>query len=102
MKRGILVACCALATVLGSIAVASPAAADSCPYGTVATRFPGVCTQGQAGSAPPGVVVPPNVGASPATPIVPPGGGLATVDGIPCNQNHIGTCIALEQNGGGA
>ena len=95
MKRGILLACCTVATVMGSLAVASPAAANGCPYGTVPTRFPGVCTQGQAqSSAPPAITVPPS-GAEVSAP--PPGGGFQSVNGIPCNQQHLGTCIALTQ-----
>jgi len=93
VKRGILLACCALATVMGSLAIASPAAADGCPYGTVPTRFPGVCTQGQAGSsAPPAITVPPQ-GADPVT--MP--GQFATVNGIPCNEQHVATCYAMSQ-----
>jgi hypothetical protein len=96
VKRGILVACCTFATVMGSLAVASPASADGCPYGTVPTRFPGVCTEGQAGSeAPPAIIVPPSGSSGP----VDPGGGFASVDGIPCNPKHSGTCIGLSQNG---
>ena len=93
MKRGILLAFCTFATVMGSLAVASPAAADGCPYGTVPTRFPGVCTGGQAGSAaPPAIIVPPS-GSQPTN--LP--GQFATINGIPCNQEHIGTCIAMAQ-----
>jgi len=94
VKRGILLACCTVATVMGSIAVASPAAADGCPYGTVPTRFPGVCTQGQAASsAPPAIIVPPT-GSVPSTP---PGSGFSTVNGIPCTQEHFATCYAMSQ-----
>jgi hypothetical protein len=91
--RSILVACCTLATVMGSLAVASPAAADGCPYGTVPTRFPGVCTQGQAGSSAPAAITVPPSGAD----VVNMPGQFATINGIPCNQQHIGTCIALSQ-----
>ncbi|WP_353373578.1 hypothetical protein [Mycobacterium sp.] len=95
MKRGILVACCAFATVMGSFAVAAPAAADGCPYGTVPTRFSGVCTSGQAaGAAPPAITVPIS-GSDNSTP---PGSGFATVDGIPCNGQHMGTCMGISQN----
>jgi hypothetical protein len=93
VKRGILIACCTFATALGSLAVASPAAADGCPYGTVPTRFPGVCTGGQAGSAaPPAITVPPQ-GAG----VVTMPGQFATINGIPCNQRHFGTCYAMSQ-----
>ena len=92
MKRGILIACCTFATALGSLAVASPAAADGCPYGTV-PRFNGVCTSGQGGAPPPpGITVPPQ-GAE----VVTMPGQLATVNGIPCNQQHFGTCYAMSQ-----
>ena len=93
MKRGILIACCTVATALGSLAVASPAAADGCPYGTVPTRFPGVCTQGQAGrSAPPAITVPPQGADAVHMP-----GQFATVNGIPCNEEHFATCYAMSQ-----
>jgi hypothetical protein len=92
VKRGILIACCTFATALGSLAVASPAAADGCPYGTV-PRFNGVCTSGQGGAPPPpGITVPPQ-GAE----VVTMPGQLATVNGIPCNQQHFGTCYAMSQ-----
>jgi hypothetical protein len=93
VKRAILVGCATLATVLGSLAVASPAAADGCPYGTVPTRFPGVCTQGQSGPPPVGITVPPQ-GAEPVT--MP--GQFQTVKGIPCNPAHYSTCYGLSQN----
>jgi hypothetical protein len=94
VKRGILITCCTFATALGSLAVASPASADGCPYGTVPTRFPGVCTQGQAGAAPPaGITVPPQ-GADVAT--MP--GQFPTMNGIPCNEQHFATCYAMSQN----
>jgi hypothetical protein len=96
MKRGILITCCTVATALGSLAVASPAAADGCPYGTVPTRFPGVCTQGQAGAPPPaGITVPPQ-GAGPQVASMP--GQFPTMNGIPCNEKHFATCYAMSQN----
>lgn len=92
VKRAILVGCGTLATVLGSLAVASPAAADGCPYGTV-PRFDGVCTSGQGGAAlPPGITVPPQ-GAD----IVSMPGQFSTVNGIPCNEKHFSTCYAMSQ-----
>jgi hypothetical protein len=94
VKRGILIGCCTVATALGSLAAASPATADDCPYGTVPTRFPGVCTQGQTGAPPPaGITVPPQ-GAEPVT--MP--GQFPTVNGIPCNEEHAVTCYAMSQN----
>jgi hypothetical protein len=91
VKRRILLACCTFATAMGSLAVASPAAADGCPYGTL-PRFDGVCTAGQGSSPPPALTVPPQ-GAD----VVTAPGSFTTVEGIPCNQAHLSTCIALSQ-----
>jgi hypothetical protein len=92
VKRGLLLGCCTVATVMGSLAVASPATADGCPYGTVPTRFPGVCTQGQGGAPPPALTVPP---AGADTTNLP--GQFPTINGIPCNQQHFATCYAMSQ-----
>jgi hypothetical protein len=93
VKRQILLAC-TFAVAMGSIAVAAPASADTCPWGTV-PRFDGVCTQGQSGGAPPaGITVPPQ-GAD----VVSLPGQFATVNGVPCNQDHFATCYAMSQNG---
>jgi hypothetical protein len=93
VKRQILLAC-TFAMAMGSIAVAAPASADTCPWGTV-PRFDGVCTQGKSGGAPPaGITVPPQ-GAD----IVSMPGQFATVNGVPCNQEHFATCYAMSQNG---
>jgi len=55
----------------------------------------GVCTSGQAaGAAPPAITVPIS-GSDNSTP---PGSGFATVDGIPCNGQHMGTCMGISQN----
>jgi hypothetical protein len=94
VKRGILIGVCAAAVGLGPIAIASPASADNCPYGTVPTHFSGVCTSGAGGGAPP---------SGPTTPLPPsfssstglPGTGFTTVDGIPCNSAHSSECIGL-------
>lgn len=91
MKRGLLIGWCTVAIVSGSLAVASPAAAKTCPYGTV-PRFDGVCTSGKGGSPPPPIVVPPQ-GAE----IVTMPGQFATINGIPCNQEHYATCYAMSQ-----
>ena len=91
MKRRILIAC-TFATALGSLVIAAPASANTCPFGTVA-RFDGVCTSGQGGAAPPpGITVPPQ-GAD----VVNMPGQFATVNGIPCNQQHYATCYAMSQ-----
>jgi hypothetical protein len=92
VKRGFLIACAALATAMGSLAVAAPAAADGCPYGTV-PRFDGVCTSGQGGSPPPPGITVPQQGSE----IVTMPGQFATVNGIPCNQQHFATCYAMTQ-----
>jgi hypothetical protein len=91
VKRRILIACATVATAMGSIAVAAPASA-TCPYGTVA-RFDGVCTQGQAGGPPPAGITVPQQGSDP----VQMPGQFATVNGIPCNQEHFATCYAMSQ-----
>jgi len=94
VNRRILLACCTVATAMGSIVVAPAASADTCPWGTVA-RFDGVCTQGQSGGAPPaGITVPPQGADIVALP-----GQYATVNGVPCNQEHFATCYAMSQNG---
>jgi hypothetical protein len=91
VKRRILIASCTFAVFLGSLAVASPAGA-TCPYGTV-QRFEGVCTKGQGGAPPPDPIVIPPQGAD----VVTAPGSFATINGIPCNQKHQGTCIAMSQ-----
>ncbi|MDT5015194.1 MAG: hypothetical protein QOD39_1354, partial [Mycobacterium sp.] len=89
------IASCTTATILGSLAVAAPAAADrNCPYGTVA-RFDGVCTSGQGGSPPPPIVVPPQGAEVYTAP-----GSIPSINGIPCNDAHWATCYAMQQNGG--
>jgi hypothetical protein len=92
VKRPILIALCTFAAVLGSIAVASPVAANTCPYGTV-ERWAGVCTKGPGGSGPPLPIVIPPQGAN----VVTAPGSIGTINGIPCNQKHLGTCIAMSQ-----
>ena len=93
MKRRILIACCTFATAMGTIAVAAPASANTCPWGTV-PRFDGVCTQGQSGGGPPaGVTVPTQGGAD----INSQPGQFAQVNGIPCTQEHFATCYAMTQ-----
>jgi hypothetical protein len=95
LKRAILMGVCASAVGLGPLAIASSASADgSCPYGTVPTRFSGVCTSGVAGGAPSGPTVPIAAGSLPG----PPGNGFTTVDGIPCNSTHAGDCIGLSKS----
>jgi hypothetical protein len=93
VKRRILIACCTFAAAAGSIAVASPATADTCPWGTVA-RFDGVCTQGQSGGGPPVGITVPQQGAAG---VVNMPGQFPTVNGIPCNEQHWHTCYAMSQ-----
>ncbi len=94
MVRNLLVGGCALTLGFGSLAVAAPASAD-CPAGTVATHFDGVCEAAPAGSQQgvPAVVNPSGPGAGSSSI-----DGLPAVDGIPCNPQHIGTCIGLGGN----
>jgi hypothetical protein len=92
VKRGILIASCTFAAVVGSLAVASPAASNTCPYGTV-QRFEGVCTKGQGGAPPPDPIVIPPQGAD----VVVAPGSIGTINGIPCNQKHWATCYAMSQ-----
>ena len=100
VKRGMLVLGCAAAFVAAPLVVASPALAKDCPYGTVPTKFDGVCVQGQAGGfGAPGVVVPPQASA-PSANVVQNPNGYGSVNGIPCTPEHMGTCIGLQQSQG--
>jgi hypothetical protein len=100
VKRGILVFGCAAGFAVAPLVVAAPASAD-CPYGTVPTKFSGVCVQGQSGGfGAPGVVVPPSVG-PPSANVVNNPNGFGSVNGIPCTPEHMGTCIGLQQSQGG-
>ena len=92
VKRPILISVCAVAAAMGSLAVAAPAAAEGCPYGTV-ERWAGVCTKGPGGGPPPMPIVIPPQGAD----VVIAPGSIGTINGIPCNQKHLGTCIAMSQ-----
>jgi hypothetical protein len=94
MKRGILVIGCAVAFAAAPLVVASPAAADGCPWGTAPTRWEGVCAKSSAGGGPNAVVSPPkgpNIVNSP--------GGVGSVNGIPCTPEHYATCYGMIQNG---
>jgi hypothetical protein len=101
VKRGMLVFACAAAFAVSPVVMASPAAAKDCPWGTVPTKFDGVCVQGQAGGfGAPGPVIPPQAG--PAGPSISSSpGGIGSVNGIPCTPQHYGTCYGMIQNGGG-
>ena len=96
LKRRTLIGACAFVIGVGPLVFASPAAAD-CPYGTVQSRFAGVCTAGSAPGAPSGPTVPIAAG-SPATSSGPPGSGFNYVDGIPCNSAHASECLGLSMS----
>ncbi|HYO01212.1 MAG TPA: hypothetical protein VET27_04610 [Mycobacterium sp.] len=100
VKRGIMVFGCAAAFVAAPLVAASPAVAKDCPYGTVPTRFEGVCSPGQAGGfGAPGVVVPPQSSVRGAV-VDPNFNGYGSVNGIPCTPGNVGKCIALQQSQG--
>lgn len=92
MKQRVVIGLGAVSLALGSVAFAAPASAD-CPTGTVPTRFPGVCTAGQSGGGPPQVINPGDV----TTNIAP--NQIPSVNGVPCNLQHQGTCWGFAQNG---
>jgi hypothetical protein len=71
-KRGLLFAGCAAVIVFGSLTNAAPAAADC--SGQVSGISSGSCVGGP---------------------------DIPTVDGIPCNSHHYGTCLGLTENGAG-
>ena len=92
MKALLAAGACAALTGAGLLLTAAPAGA--CPYGTVPSRFEGVCVSGPAGGLPQAPIVTTGTGA-----VI--GGGpnqLPTVNGIPCTPEKIGTCIGLIQS----
>lgn len=92
-KHAVLVGACAVAMVIGQLAVAAPAEAKRCPSGTVQSKFEGVCVKGAAGGvAPP--VLPPSSGGARISNLP---GQLPTVNGIPCTIEHYSTCYAMSQ-----
>lgn len=107
----IFVAMGASALFVAPLVAASPAAARNCPYGTVAT-YNGICTNGMpvggtASASPPAAPSAPGAAGLPGTvsgnvvspATLPSNNGLTSVDGIPCTQKTMGTCIALQQSG---
>jgi hypothetical protein len=87
---------------MGSIAFASPAtAAKDCPYGTVPTKFPGVCTQGVGGGGPVAITVPQQGSGGNSAEVAQLPGQLPSVNGIPCNLEHQNYCYAAQQPGSG-
>ncbi len=91
MKQRVVIGLGVVSLALSAVALAAPASAD-CPTGTVPTRFPGVCTAGQSGGQPPTVINPSDV----TTNIAP--GQIPTMNGVPCNLSHQGTCWGFAQN----
>jgi hypothetical protein len=91
VTRGLMLFGCAAAIAVGPLVVASPAVAQGCPWGTVQTRFDGVCTAGGPG----------NPAASPSGPslnsVQGAPGQVGSVNGIPCTPEHYGTCLAMSQ-----
>lgn len=92
VKRRISVGACVAAIAMGSLVFAAPATADGCPSGTVPTRYPGVCVAGQSGGRLPQVINPSDV----TTNIQP--NQIPTMNGVPCNLAHFGTCWGMAQN----
>jgi hypothetical protein len=92
--KKLFIGVCAAALTAGSLVLAAPASAD-CPYGTVQSRFPGVCTSGPAG----GGQAPQAIGPDNVTTNIQPN-QIPTMNGIPCNLWHSVTCWAMAQNGG--
>jgi hypothetical protein len=99
VKRGILIFGCAAAFAAAPLVAASPAVAKDCPFGTVPTRFEGVCSPGTGGFGAPPVVIPPDAG-MPQADVVNNPNGFGSVDGIPCTPEHMGYCIAKQQSPG--
>ncbi|MCP9275008.1 hypothetical protein [Mycolicibacterium arenosum] len=98
LKRGMVLLGCAAAVAFGSVLSASPAAAKECPWGTSPTRWEGVCSPGgSGGTAGGGAPIAPAPAAGGAR-IVNTPGSLSTVNGIPCTEEHYGTCLAMIQN----
>jgi hypothetical protein len=96
VKRGVVVIGCAVAFAAGPLALASPATADGCPWGT-SERFPGVCVNGSSGRGAPSVVIPQESAGGAQVSQDP--GGTGSVNGVPCTPEHYGTCFAMQQNG---
>jgi hypothetical protein len=99
VKRGILIFGCTAAFAAAPLVVASPAMAKDCPFGTVPTRFEGVCSPGTGGFGAPPVVIPPDA-STPSAVVVNNPNGFGSVNGIPCTPEHMGTCIGLQQSQG--
>jgi hypothetical protein len=97
VKRGALVFGWTLALVAAPLALASPAAAKECPWGTKLTHWD-TCVSGAGTAAAPVVPVPPASGGGPN--IVNNPNGYDTVNGIPCSSEHYATCYGMIQNGG--
>ena len=98
VKRGIVAFGCAAAFAAAPLVMASPAAAKDCPWGTVprstgcAPRVRRAASARQAWSCP-------RSGAAGAVVVNNPN-GYGSVNGIPCTQEHMGTCIGMIQSQG--
>ena len=92
MGRQLLVGGSVVVVGLGSLALASPAAAD-CPEGTFASNFGEVCSGGPSFSTPPAppLVIPRTVSGSPGSPFL-------FVAGMACNSARWANCMAWIQN----
>ena len=90
VMRGLVLFGCAAAIAAAPLVVASPAMAEGCPWGTVQTRFDGVCTRliGNPAASPSG----PSLNSVQGAP-----GQVGSVNGIPCTPEHYGTCLAMSQ-----
>lgn len=96
VKRGILLVGCAVAFASAPLLLASPGAAQTCPYGTTQTKFEGVCVKSGSNSP---AFLPPSA-KQPGAEVVLNPNGFSSVNGIPCTPENYGKCIALQQSQG--
>jgi hypothetical protein len=84
-----------MALLSAPLIFASSASAQTCPYGTSPTKWPGVCAK--SGSNAPAFLPP---GSTPAGQVVQRPNELPSVNGIPCTPEHLSTCIGISQSQG--